>query len=466
MPSSSFMPNTRTRQPSDGAGDAVAIKIERGEIGRADIGAHVHFHAVDHREKVLAPQAESLHRLRQAFQPCRRLAGIERIDIAPPLRELPGALGAVAAVIGDVVDRAAESVDVVHGLALRARQDAHGGVERRAGGGGGGIGPGLVAVGLLADRLRLGKPARGALHDAEYGEAGDFQLPQMHALGQRIVRPQHAGQFLRQPLDHRHFQTQATIGDLCRERRAVFQQHGQAPADVVETSAQLRRGGRRLQLLDAGTVAREQVERQIDAVEIAVVGGAVLQVIDDLQRGAQRVVGGPRRARLAMHVEHETADRHGRVAAVVHQVGPVAVAPLDHVHAEGGDEVARMLRIEPARAQLGAQRHAFRLGVALAEQRGLQAVEQFQLLGLRQRSVIGDVVGHAHEIVERQDRLAIARRDQSRGHREILVPVSLAAAHVGGERHRAPRRPACTRPFHWPPRPRAYCSADSLVHSV
>ena len=72
-------------QPADRARHPVAIKIERGEIGRADIAAHVHLHAVDDGQEILAPQAEGAHRLRQARKLCRRRAGIDRIDVAPPL---------------------------------------------------------------------------------------------------------------------------------------------------------------------------------------------------------------------------------------------------------------------------------------------------------------------------------------------------------------------------------------------
>ena len=46
------------RQPSDRARDAVAIQIERREIRRPDILRHVHLHAVDDGQKILALQIE------------------------------------------------------------------------------------------------------------------------------------------------------------------------------------------------------------------------------------------------------------------------------------------------------------------------------------------------------------------------------------------------------------------------
>ena len=54
MPSSSARPNTRTDKPPDRARDAVAIKIERRQVRRADILRHVHFHAVDDGKEILA----------------------------------------------------------------------------------------------------------------------------------------------------------------------------------------------------------------------------------------------------------------------------------------------------------------------------------------------------------------------------------------------------------------------------
>ena len=68
MPSLLVHAEDAHRKPPDGAGDAVAIEIERGEIGRADIGAHVHLHAVDDGEEILARRPKRAHRLRQARQ--------------------------------------------------------------------------------------------------------------------------------------------------------------------------------------------------------------------------------------------------------------------------------------------------------------------------------------------------------------------------------------------------------------
>src|SRR6478735_515273 len=50
------------RQTTDGAGDAVAIKIERRKIRRTNVLWHVHLHTVDDSEKILALEAEGFHR--------------------------------------------------------------------------------------------------------------------------------------------------------------------------------------------------------------------------------------------------------------------------------------------------------------------------------------------------------------------------------------------------------------------
>ena len=69
--------------------------------------------------------------------------------------------------------------------------------------------------------------------------------------------------------------------------------------------------------------------------------------------------------------------------------------------------------------------------------------------------MIGDVVGDADEFVERQDGRAMARMNEPRGDRKILVVMALAGTQIGSRRHRNLDVLACTRPFHSPPRPRA-----------
>ncbi len=64
------------RQTPDGAGNAIAIEIERGKIRRTNVLWHVHLHAVDHSEKILALEAEGFHRGGVILQARRRMTVI------------------------------------------------------------------------------------------------------------------------------------------------------------------------------------------------------------------------------------------------------------------------------------------------------------------------------------------------------------------------------------------------------
>ena len=127
--------------------------------------------------------------------------------------------------------------------------------------------------------------------------------------------------------------------------------------------------------------AAKRIERNIDAVEVAVVGATVLDVVVDLQGRAQRVVGRPGRARLAMDVEHEAADRHRRIAAIFDQLVPVAVAQLGHVHAERREQVLGVARRQLALLERGAQPPRRGFAVGAAEKAGFERVEMGELLG-------------------------------------------------------------------------------------
>ena len=104
-----------------------------------------------------------------------------------------------------------------------------------------------------------------------------------------------------------------------------------------------------------------------------------------------------------MDVEHEAADRHRRIAAIVDDFVPVLVAQLGHVHPERDQHVERMARRHRPFGERMAESDGLFLAVALAEQLGLEQVEIAQLLVRRQRRMIGDVVGGADEIVEGKD---------------------------------------------------------------
>ena len=74
------------RETADRDGDAVAIEAERREIGRADVGDDIHFHAVDHGEEIGLSQAEGLHRSLEEARLASRPAAVERIEVLAPFR--------------------------------------------------------------------------------------------------------------------------------------------------------------------------------------------------------------------------------------------------------------------------------------------------------------------------------------------------------------------------------------------
>ena len=215
MPSSSRQAEHPHRQPPDGAGDAIAIEIERRHVGRADVLRHVHLHAVDDGEEILALQAEGLHRGDVVLQPRRRMALIERVDVVAPLLKRGEPLVARAVGIGDVVDLAAEAVDLEHRLALVVRQDAHRRIERAAGCGRAVIGAGRGRLKRHAPAAGLGNGAcgrsRGGRLRRHAGEAESeqFELGQMHALAQGIAHLQQAHDLVGKGLDHRRRRARA-----------------------------------------------------------------------------------------------------------------------------------------------------------------------------------------------------------------------------------------------------------------
>ncbi len=229
---------------------------------------------------------------------------------------------------------------------------------------------------------------------------------------------------------------------------------------LVQTIEQLRRRPRCADRFDSGAARGQRVLRNIDAVEILVVFLAILQMIDDLQRRAQRVVCRPHRTAFAVHVADETADRHRRQRAIADQIVPVLIAQLGDVELERGDEILRVLGREIALGKRRAQPRRDRIFGTAAEEARFEAIEQRELFRRRQRRVVGDVVGGADEIIERQNHRAMARMNQERRHREILVPMPLAGAQFVSAVcirvvHLVSETLACARPFHMPPRPRA-----------
>ncbi len=137
-----------------------------------------------------------------------------------------------------------------------------------------------------------------------------------------------------------------------------------------------------------------------------------------------------------MDVEHEAADRHRRIAAIMNDLVPILVAQLGHVHAERDQHVERMTRRHAAFGERAAQADGLGLGVALAEQLRLEQVEIGKLLVGRERCVVGDVVGGADEVVIRQDQGAMTRMNDPGRDGKILVAVTLTGSQFARRGHR------------------------------
>ena len=115
---------------------------------------------------------------------------------------------------------------------------------------------------------------------------------------------------------------------------------------------------------------------------------------------------------------------------------PVLVAQLADVHAERDQDVEGVARRHCAFRQRMAEADRFFLGIALSEQFRLEQVEIAELLLGRQFRVIGDIVGGADEVIEGKNQRAVARMDDPRRHRKVLVAVRLAGSQFGCGGHR------------------------------
>ena len=85
-------------------------------------------------------------------------------------------------------------------------------------------------------------------------------------------------------------------------------------ARLCNAAEQRRRGRGSPSDFDAGPAGGEQHRAECRPDRDRDNPAAVLQMIDDLQRRAQRIVRRPGGAALAVHIEHEAADRHRRIA--------------------------------------------------------------------------------------------------------------------------------------------------------
>jgi hypothetical protein len=232
------------------------------------------------------------------------------------------------------------------------------------------------------------------------------------ALAQRITLGQQSHQTLRESLNDRDLQSEPRVLDAGGKRFAVAQQRAGARRQLVDASEQARGRVTSAEFVHARAGFGEGVKGNVDAVELTVILSAILQVIDDLQRRAERIIGAPGGTALTVNVQHETPHRHGGIRAITDQIVPVAVTQLGHIHSKRGEQILRVTRRELACRELRAQSDADRIVVAFAKQGRFEPIDQRKLFLRRKRGMVGDIVGGTHEFIECEDRRPMARVNQ------------------------------------------------------
>jgi len=250
----------------------------------------------------------------------------------------------------------------------------------------------------------------------------------MDLVAERIGDGEPRDEMFGEGLDGANLHGEPRIVDQVREAARLGEETRRLLVQFADRREQRRRRFLLSQHLHRSAMRRERVLGQIDPVEVAVVLAAVLQVIDDLQRGAERVIRRPDPAGiLAVNVADEAPDGHRRIAAIVDEIVPVPIAQLGHVALERRNQVARMLRIEAARAACVAQAaRDRRIRFGLSDQRAVERVQEIELFLRAERGMIGNIVGGANEIIKGEDRRAMARRDQKGGDGKIFVAMGLS----------------------------------------
>ena len=165
---------------------------------------------------------------------------------------------------------------------------------------------------------------------------------------------------------------------------------------------------------------------------------------------------------FAVHVQDETADGHGRIPAVLHQVVPIAIAALGDVLAECRQQLQRMARGKTRLGKRAPQGDRIGRRIGLPRRVSLERVEKRELVAFGQRGMIGSIVGCPGKPIECEYRRPKARSNQQRRDGKILIVLGFAGLELDAGAHRFSGRD-CARPFHMPPRPRQCWYAESTV---
>ncbi len=188
--------------------------------------------------------------------------------------------------------------------------------------------------------------------------------------------------------------------------------------------------------------------------------GAILEMIQHLQRAAQRIDGRPGVVALAMEIEELPPDRRGRVAAVMHQIGPIRRSAA-WSRPCGRREGCRGNAGRSCRSRAGSRACATAAGESspgAPSSTASMRSSRRTFSSADERGIVGDIVGSAREAIEGMDMHAQIAANEERADGKILVALALARRRLDRQRlcH-------CTRPFHSPPRPRQCRHADAIV---
>ena len=305
----------------------MAVALQAGEVEVARL-LQVHLAAFDHGVQVRAARCrrrgvrhQRLHR-RMAAAGRRRPRRL-RCATRPAWSRDAG----VGDLVDHVVDLAAEGIEGGDRRAPRRRQEQEGVVEARAAR----RRPCPARTARASSRtLVVAACARGASpHRTARATASAARRPRRASAAASSVAKSRRSIFSRMrrpPCTTSRSSQPARPGDRVHQRGA--RQHQLArPGDTRRPARAPRRCPRRASSsIGVDAVARAVGERQVEAAARQV-DAQVLPEVDELQRGADGVRRAQRRGVVdAVEVQQQAADRVGRAAAVVEQLGAVGVA--------------------------------------------------------------------------------------------------------------------------------------------
>src|SRR6266850_3503614 len=135
-------------------------------------------------------------------------------------------------------------------------------------------------AGRLWRREDTPEPVARATEQSHEPDSCNTRPGEMHPLAQRVARAQHRNQAARQRLDHRHLEREAGVADAGRKSRALLEQLAGARGEPLQALAERRCARRFADVLDRRASSSQCIAGNVDAVEIAIILLAVLQVID------------------------------------------------------------------------------------------------------------------------------------------------------------------------------------------